>query len=234
MDLSRPHIPHHSQVLWLLVRMKHHMRAIDIDIQATRAEQRSIIVAGHQERTRRPLVVRPSVRDPFRADRVARIVLAPHVAVTAEEQDIHPAMERRTISYAHQTRRLDQGPVCFCLDEDLYRVANWRDAVARGDLLQHDGRGHNGSDAVAAIAAVPDAVAVDLVDDVLRAIVVGEAGRIDGAALGEVAGDGFGFGSVRTFDGVAGGGADTVVCGVDGRVGCVVEHEGAGVLWGVC
>jgi len=49
--------------------------------------------------------------------------------------------------------------------------------------LNHDGRGYDRVDAVVAVAAVADAVTVNLVDDVDIPVRVYKSGRIDGASL---------------------------------------------------
>lgn len=73
-----------------------------------------------------------------------------------------------------EVRRLDQWPVAVVAVENLDWVPHGRDGVL-GDFLQHDGRWLERWDAVVAVPAVSNAVAVDLVDDIVSPVLVKEA-----------------------------------------------------------
>ena len=80
----------------------------------------------------------------------------------------------------NQIRRLDKRaiPISSIAIEDLHRVPDRSDTVS-GNLLEQNRRGNEWLDAVVAVAAVADAVTVDLEDDVATAVFVFEACWVD-------------------------------------------------------
>lgn len=121
--------------------------------------------------------------------RIAHIILGIRVAVRRVEEEIR-------IALSDQIGCLDEGPVTVVAVEDLHCIPDRREPVLL-HLLQQDRGGDDGLDAVVAVAAVTNAVAVDFEDDVARAVGVEEAGGIDGAALVKTAGEGIFAGNVR-------------------------------------
>lgn len=110
---------------------------------------------------------------------ITHIILGVGEAVGGVEEEVRVTVE-------DEMGDLDEAAVRVIAVEDLHGVADGGEAVV-GNLLQEDGGGFHRRDAVVAVAAVADAVAVDLEDDVAAAVLVEEAGRVDGAALAEPA-----------------------------------------------
>lgn len=154
--------------------MKHNLRPISQNIRSTRRIQ-IIPAPRHQQRTS-ALRIRAHHT---RGRSVRGIVIRPIEAVGREKEDVN------AFTAEDQGGGFDEGAVCVPAVEDLRGAAAWRDAVGF-HRLHHDGRRHEGGVAVVAVAAVPDAVAVDLVDDVDGAVRVDEAGWVDGSALAVV------------------------------------------------
>ena len=226
--------------------MKDNPRPISQHIRPARRVQ-TIPTPRHQQR---PRTLRIRAHD-TRRRRVRRIVIRPVEAVRREEKHVYP------LAAAHQTGRLDERAVGVRSVEDLHGRAARSGAVAFHGL-QHDGRRHERRDPVVAVAAVADAVAVDLVDDVDGAVGVGEAGRVDGAALAVVTGMGelcvWGMERVGRWEClpagtvaqcvrqrgiwplyVGGDGGAQTMRGAIGGVGGVVHDEARGILsWRVC
>lgn len=203
--------------------MEQNLLALTIHIRTTR--RRQSIIARHKQRT----TLRPRALD-IRCCREADIVLAAAVAVAAEEQEV------RAIASARNAGRLDKWTVCVVAVQDLNWVALQRDAVSSNGL-QHDGRGYDGCDTVAAVATVADGVTVDLVHNVLRSVVVDEVGWVNGTALAERAHQRLvGEGSEGAFRAVGDCVADAVetgscfIAGLLSMHGSVVENEFAIVL----
>jgi hypothetical protein len=84
------------------------------------------------------------------------------------------------ITMEYQIRRLNKGTITVSsiTIKDLHRIPDRRDAVG-ANLLQQDGRRNKRLDAVVAVAAVADAVAVDFEDDVPATVFIFEAGWVD-------------------------------------------------------
>lgn len=148
--------------------MENHLRPVLPDRRTTRTEQQPSIPTTLQQRTAGLLI------GPFdvTSSRVLGVVIGAIVAVAAVEQIVRAIDE-------NQVWRFDEGTVRGVAVEDLGgRGAGGRDAVGF-DGLEHQGRGV-GFVAVAADAAAAEIVFVDFVDDVARAVGVGEAGCVDG------------------------------------------------------
>ena len=156
--------------------------------------------------------------------RIAHIILGIRVAVCRVEEVIR-------IALSDQIGCLDEGPVTVVAVEDLHRIPDRREPVLL-HLLQQDRGGDDGLDAVVAVAAVADAVAVDFEDDVARAVGVEEAGWVDGAAFVETAGEGCFAGDVGAcwIGGLRDGYADAVVADLFFGFAGVVEDVFSVVL----
>lgn len=87
---------------------------------------------------------------------VLDVVAGVREAVAAVREEVVP------VKFADDNGRLDQGAVLGGAVQDLDRVAYGRDPVVDVHLLEHDGRGVNGRDAVVAVAAVADTVAISV------------------------------------------------------------------------
>ncbi|KAB8356617.1 hypothetical protein FH972_024195 [Carpinus fangiana] len=175
-----------------------------------------------QQRLRHPLIRPGHAR---RRHRIRHSIAGRRETPRREEQKI------RTPGPARQRRRLDDTIIRGArIVQQRNRGARKRRAVGRADGLQHQRRGHDRGDAVAAHAAAADAVAVDLVRQIaLAGGAVDKAGGVDGAALLQGADEGVGVGDVGPADAGPGGGArgaDAVVAvGLGG--GGEVEDVGA-------
>lgn len=153
------------------VAVEHHHVAAADDVETARANE--VGVAGDQQWTGGPRVWTVDVR----GRRVGDVVGRGGEAVGRVEEEVD------SLGGAVQRGGLDQGPIDDVAVEELDRSADRGDAVVRRDFLQHQRRRHDGSDAVAAGAAVAERVAVGLVHDVAfvgRGVV--EAIRVDRAA----------------------------------------------------
>lgn len=192
--------------------MKHNSRPILREIRPSRSRQLPQITlhtTRQQRRIRSRLGVRPQNR---RRRRIARIIQPGIKHIRRESEIIR-------ISLLNQTRRFDQRFVTLGLIEELFCVPFRRGTVGC-ELLQHDRGG----------MVVAEAVSVDFVVDLAGAVVVLEAGGIDGAALVEGTGQGLVFGCVRALDGFGGCDADAVLLGVLAGEGGEVHDERSVVL----
>ena len=88
--------------------------------------------------------------------------------------------------------------------------------------MEHE-RGSELAICISTWTAAAETVTVDFVDDVGFSVRVDEAGRVDGAALGEGTRERVGGGDVGACDAVGGGGADAVM--VAGGIGGEIEEE---------
>ena len=94
--------------------------------------------------------------------------------MTTEEQYVCTVMKNEAGCF-------DERAILGVAVEDLDGIAGGSYAVGF-HFLEHD-RGGMGAVAVAADAAAAEGTAIDFVDDVERAIAVGEASRVNSAAL---------------------------------------------------
>lgn len=171
-DISNIHLPRIRRRA--LISMKHNLRPISQNIRPTRRKQ-IIPASRHQQRAS---ALRIRAHD-TRGRGVRGIVIRPIETVGREKEDVD------AFAAADQGGGFDEWAVGVPAVEDLRGAAARRDAVGFHGL-HHDGRRHERGVAVVAVAAVPDAVAVDLVDNVDGAVRVDEAGRVDGSALAVV------------------------------------------------
>lgn len=132
---------------------------------------------------------------------------------------------------AHELGSFDQRSVFVDAIEDDDRVADRGQPVV-ADSLQHQGRAPDGRDAVVAVSTVADRVAVDLVGDVLGAVVILIEGGVDGAAVGRRADKGAASRFVGAFDVARDSRADAMYPVVPPRGRGIVKYEGAIVLSG--
>lgn len=104
---------------------------------------------------------------------IAHIISRVGKAMSRIKQKVRITME-------NQIRCLDKRaiPISSIAIEDLHRVPDRSDTVS-GNLLEQNRRGNEWLDAVVAVAAVADAVTVDLEDDVATAVFVFEACWVD-------------------------------------------------------
>lgn len=183
------------------------------NIKATRSLEAKRSV-GLEERTGSDVRSSEGVRDGVRD-----IVLRRRVALGGVEENVFPIHDR-------QTGRFDIRAVLRLVGEDLERRADLLEPVACVHLLEEDGRGYYGLDGVAALAAVADRVAVDLVNDVtLACSLVVEASWVDGSALFDRADPSIARRiNVRTLDVFASGPTNAVNGSVRGQR-CRVIHD---------
>lgn len=168
-DFPNIHLPRIGR--GALIGMKHNLRPVSQHIRP--AGRIQIVPASRQQQGAIGLRVRTH---DVRCRRVRRIVVRPIEAVRGEEENVD------AFAAADQARGLDERTVGVRAVQDLRRVAARRDAVGFHGL-DHDGRRHERGDVVVAVAAVPDAVAVDLVDYVDVPVGVNEAGWVDSSSL---------------------------------------------------
>ncbi|KAI2766191.1 hypothetical protein DTO012A8_8592 [Penicillium roqueforti] len=104
---------------------------------------------------------------------IAHIIRRVGKAMSGIKQKVRIPME-------NQIRCLDQRAITISSTaiEDLHRVPDRRDTVG-ANLLQQDRRGNKRFDAVVAVSAVADAVAVDFENDVATAVFVFEPCWVD-------------------------------------------------------
>lgn len=125
----------------------------------------------------------------------------------------------------HQIWRLHKRPITIIPVQDKHRIPDGGEPVL-GYLLQHNGCADLGLDAVVAVAAVADTVAVDFEDDIVGAVFIEEAGGVDAPALVQAAGEGAFAGDVgaRWVGGFGDSDADAVVAdGFFGFAGVVED-----------
>ena len=111
-----------------------------------------------------------------RGEGPGHIVRGIGVAAGREEQRVGLAVRS-----AAKGRRFDQRAVGVAAVKDLNGVAGGLDCVG-AERDEHDGRGVDGRDGVAADTTVAEAVAVNLIQQVVSAVGVAEARSVDGAA----------------------------------------------------
>jgi hypothetical protein len=106
---------------------------------------------------------------------VLHFVLGGSIALRRKEEDVFAAQ-------LCQCWGLDVCAIAGSVGQDLYRASDLCSSVLCY-LLQHQRRGDDGRDSVAALATMAYCVAVDLVRDPSGAVCVGVSGGIDGSSF---------------------------------------------------
>lgn len=148
-DINRVHTPQAVRVGIRAVGVEEHHLAVGRGRRAPGALE-AVVARGQQLAAAGPGPLDAGGR------RVLDVVVGVREAVAAVREVVVAA------KVADDDGGLDQGAVVVGAVEDLDRATDGRDPVVYVHFLQHDGRGVDGRDAVAAVASVTDAIPVSV------------------------------------------------------------------------